>query len=255
MDLKGSICLYSLEETVMRKRFSFLGLIALLSLVLYGCDLSDIGGAARPVTVQSKAAGLLPDWLRYESPDDGFTLDVPDSWLKFEVSGEDLEAGLKILTENNPGLAEYMDNIDFKRQLSGLARSGVRLILYDTSVDVYTTLFATNLNIIRVDVPDELKLDEVVDKNMEELKRALGSGLVGDIRIEPLKMAGVAARKIYYTYRIQLGYGPSLDADVTQYLLVKKGVQYILTFSTSSDEGPYRANDFDKIARTFKLPK
>jgi hypothetical protein len=255
MDLKRSICLYSLEEMVMRKRFSFLGLIALLSLVMYGCDISDLGGSARPVTVQSKGAGLLPGWLRYESPDDGFSVDLPDTWMKLEVSGEDLEAALKIVSDNNPGLAEYMNEGQFRKGLSNLERAGVRLLLYDTSVDVYTTLFATNLNIIRMGVPGDMKLEEFVDKNLEELKRAMGSGLVTDIRREPLKMGGVAARKIYYTYRIQLGNNYSVDVDVTQYLLVKNGSQYILTFSTSSDEGPYRANEFDKVARTFKLPK
>jgi hypothetical protein len=210
-------------------------------------------GAPQPVTVQSKANGLLPGWLRYESPDDGFSLDVPDTWLKLDVSGEDLEAGLKVVTDNNPQLAKYLDTPDFRKQLSGLERSGVRLLLYDTASDVYSTMFATNLNIIRTDVPADMSIEEVVDKNLDELQRAMGSGLITDIQREALKMGGMAARKIYYTYRVKIGYGNSIDADVTQYLLVKNGSQYIVTFSTSSDEGPYRVNEFDKIARTFKL--
>ena len=236
----------------MRKRFYFLGLIALLSLVLVGCDLP---GEASPVTVQSKANGLLPGWLRYESPDDGFTLDVPKSWQKLKVSGEDLKEAVEVVMENNPKLAEYFDTAEFRKQLSGLNRSGVRLLLFDTASDMNTTMFATNLNIIRTDIPDNLSIEEVVDMNLEELERAMGSGLVTDIRREALKMGGIMARKIYYTYRVQVGYDMSVDADVTQYLLVKNGTQYILTFSTSSDEGPYRANEFDKIARTFKLRK
>src|SRR5688572_5415073 len=205
---------------IMRNRLYILGLITIFSLALYGCDLSQMG-APQPVTVQSKAQGLPTGWLRYESPDDGFTVDVPKSWQKFDVSGEDLQAGLKIVTDNNPQLAEYMNTDEFRKQLSGLERLGVRLLLYDTSSDVYTTMFATNFNVIRMEVPGNLKIEEVVDKNLEELQRAMGSGLVTDIKREALKMGGMSARKIYYTYRFSLGNGNSIDADVTQYLLIK----------------------------------
>jgi hypothetical protein len=237
---------------IMRVRMMLFSAAVLLLMVLAGCDVGT-EAAHKAVTVKSTGAGLQRGWLRYESPE--FSLDVPDTWVKLDVSGEDLQEVLDSVSDSNPRLAQYMKGSEFKRQLSGFAAQGVRLLLYDTDINLDETPFATNLNLVRMKIPKGMKLDEVVRENISELERVFGDGLLTPINREYASLGGKTGEKISYTYRVELPYNGSLDIDLQQIITVKDDMQYILTLTTPNFETRWRARTFDMIAMSFKIPK
>jgi hypothetical protein len=240
-------------DCAMRRRVLPVALIAIFSLILAGCDFSGMGSSQpRPITSQTKAKGLSPNWVRYESLDEGYTVDLPKSWQKLDLGADDVKAAVDLMRGQNPDLAEFMNSSQFRSQMDSMAKSGVRLILYDSNVDYGTTLFATNMNLVHMEIPGGMKLDDVVDKNIMELRKVLGKGLASEIDREVAKLGNASARKISYVYQVNAGY-QYVDIVISQYLTVKDNHQYILTFSTTESEVRWRDSEFDRIARTFKF--
>jgi hypothetical protein len=237
----------------MRKRVFPVVLIAILSLVLAGCDFAGAGASQpQPITSQTKAKGLAANWVRYESLDEGYSVDLPKSWQKLDLGADEIKAAVDLMRGQNPELAEFMNSAQFRSQMDSMARSGVRLLLYDSNVDYEANMFATNMNLVHMEIPGGMTLDDVVDKNIMELRKVLGNGLASEIDREVAKLGNASARKISYVYQVNAGYR-YVDIVISQYLTVKNNHEYILTFSTTNEEVRWRDAEFDRIARTFKF--
>ena len=231
----------------MRGRVLLIGLLALLALGLYGCDAGQGSGGVLGVPKVSQG------WARYGGDEDGFTLDAPSSWAKLDFSGADLDSAIQLMSASNEALGTFLNNPTFKSQLNALTSSGVKLMLYDTLQDVSLTGFATNINVVSVDVPDSLDLTQVMDSDIKQIESALGSGLLTPVSKENVTLNGVPALKLNYSYRINLPTGDFIDASLLQYGMVAAGKEYILTFTTTPEEQKLRSITFDAIARKWRV--
>jgi hypothetical protein len=207
------------------------------------------------VKVLKKGTGLYQGWIRYQSTSDNFSLDVPDSWLKLELTGGEIEASLGMMKEANPDLGEFLDKNSFRSQLESLVSSGVKLMLYDTKADVSASRFATNLNVLRMEVPSGMSLNEVVEENLAEVRSVIGSGLLNDLGEEEVTLGQTPAYKLSYSYRMNMPDGSFQSAVLIQYILLGGNSEYILTFTTTGLEAGMRYDTFEAIAETFRVHK
>jgi hypothetical protein len=207
------------------------------------------------VKVVKKAPGLYQGWIRYESASDHFSLDVPESWLKLELTGEEIESSIGMMQEANPDLVAFLDKQSFRSQLEALVSSGVKLMLYDTKADIAASRFATNLNVLRMEVPSGMSLDKVVEENVDEVRSVIGSGLVKDLRQEEVLLGKTPGYKLSYGYGMNMPDGSFQSAELIQYIVLGGNSEYILTFTTTGPEAGLRSINFEAIAETFRVPK
>src|SRR4051812_29816235 len=146
---------------------------ALVAIVLAGCSVPGDSVAS----IQHSKGSYI-----YSNPGEGFSLKVPDSWVFISPDSKELEATISKVKQANPALAKSLESGPLKGQFSNMADSGVKILAYDTASDVATTNFATNMNVVHMQVPSEFStLDQVANENVNELKKAYGSMLTTEI--------------------------------------------------------------------------
>jgi hypothetical protein len=198
-----------------------------------GCGGSDDADQPRQV---GQSAGLEV----YEVASQGFSIGVPREWQVISVDEALPEADREELARDNPELAPMLEAI-----VSG--DQPIKLFAFDPEVE---DRFATNVNILAVDLPADVGLDEFVTANEADIEGF--SGRVGPIASEAADLPSGPARRL--TYRIRVTTEGSERAVATlQYLLVGDAKGYVVTFSTlPSLSGRYDPT-FDRIVRSLRV--
>ena len=162
------------------------------------------------------------------------------------------------MKDANPALAKSLSNGPLSGRLSNLADAGVKVMAYDTASDVATTNFATNMNVVHMQVPPEFTtLEQVTNENINELNKEVGSMMSGSI-FRTLSHVGadrIPAERLEYTFAANMPNGNSLEASVIQYLVLKGHEEYVFTFTTASSEVGSDAIAFDGIVASVQLTK
>jgi hypothetical protein len=175
----------------------------------------------------------------YELTEPEFSLGVPSSWTA--ITRDELEetGALDRFAKDNPAVAPVLD---------GVLQPGspVKFFALDPSVEHG---FATNVNVVVQDVPDDLELSELAESSAAELESL---GVVQGVKTTEVSLPAGQAVKI--TFRLQARYGTASRTVATlQYALLDDGQSYVVTYSTLPELESRYASAFEESARSFRV--
>ena len=196
------------------------------------------GGSDEPE--QPEQVGEAGGLEVYEVASQGFSIGVPPDWRVVSVDEALPEEERERLARENPDLAPMLDALDDESQ-------PIKLFAFDPDV---RDGFATNVNVIAVDLPGEVGLDEFVSANKADVERF--PGLSGDVESARMELPAGAAERLDYRLRITSG-GAEQEVATRQFLVAGDGTGYVVTFSTLPRHSERYAPAFERIARSLTL--
>src|SRR6266566_8064260 len=226
--------------------------LALVPLVLAGCaggqsGSGSSGNAAQSQTlVNHEPPRLEEGWTLATVQDEGFAIGLPPGWTEFDMGNVNVEAGLSEIRQANPNLANALSE-----QVTQMAAQGIKLMAFDKYSNFAATGFATNLNIIKEQVPDGADLDSLSGEATAELKKQLQTDVPLQVFKNRLDINSGEAERLQYSFSLNGPDGRSFALSVTQYVAIDGTDSYILTYSTTDDQFPLYASAFDKSAKTL----
>jgi hypothetical protein len=175
----------------------------------------------------------------YELTDPRFSLAVPKSWTA--ITRDELEetGAVERFARDNPSVAPVLE---------GVLRPGspVKFFALDPAVEQG---FATNVNVVVQDVPDDLELSELARSSAAELRRL---GVVHDLKTSVVSLP--AGRAVKIVFRLRARYGEASRTVATlQYALLDGGRSYVVTYSTLPQLESRYASAFEESVRSFRL--
>lgn len=210
------------------------GALTLVALAA-ACGGGDGGEEEQPRQV-GESAGLEV----YEVSSQGFSIGVPPEWRVISVDEALPEDVREELSRDNPELAPMLEAV-----VSG--EQPVKLFAFDPEVE---DRFATNVNVLAVDLPSDVGLDEFVAANEADIEAF--SGRVGPIASEQAQLQGGTARRLTYRVRVK-SEGRERTVATLQYLLVGTGKGYVVTFSTLPNMSGRYEPTFDRIVASLRV--
>jgi hypothetical protein len=175
-------------------------------------------------------------WRTYKVPRAKVALDLPSSWLNVSNRTPELKLELRKFAHDNPELAPYLDGLRPRGAIAFIA------------VDRNSTTFLTNATVIRSPSPG---------LSLSDLRRALVSELksTGNVRgkVATRIVATRAGRALEARYTFRSMYAKrTLVGATTQYLYVRKGTLYVLTFSAAKRQQARYRPVFERSGRSFR---
>jgi hypothetical protein len=184
-------------------------------------------------------------WPLYEVPAEGFALALPPDWRRFDMNPATFEATMDEMLKKNPELKALLANL--RQQLA----SGVKFFGFDDST--LGTGFATNVNVLRLQVPPGATLDTVVADAVRQAESL--PTVVKPIHHERVKVAAGEAERFRYKVTIQTPTGQNVSLATTQFILVRGSGSYTVTAVSVSDQEAKYAETFEKIGKSFRFLK
>jgi hypothetical protein len=208
-------------------------LLTPLALFLAACGGGDEGGDGG---FSKRDDGKL---TVYQLSEPQFSLGVPKSWTAITRAELRETGAIERFSRDNPGIAPALEGI-----LN--PSSPMKFIALDPAS---APGFATNVNVVVQDVPDDTELADLAHSSAAELRSL---GVVHDLRTSTVSLPAGPAVKI--TYRMLLRYGSaSRSISTLQYALLDHGESYVVTYSTLPDLEPRYAPAFEESAQSFRL--
>jgi hypothetical protein len=188
---------------------------------------------------EPKAEGTASGFTTYTVESSGFSIAVPESWQT--ASGEKAlnPADIERVTKANPNLRRFFE---------GLAdpTSPFKLVSVDPEEE---SGFATNMNVVVTDLPEDLGIEEVEQAALKEVQALNPRGEVEHAVVE--HPAGEAIR-FEYEAEVQAGSRALLLAFI-QYSVVGNGNVHTLTFTTLPRLSAQYRDSFERSADSFRL--
>ncbi|MEX0674423.1 MAG: hypothetical protein WD067_06585 [Gaiellaceae bacterium] len=203
-------------------------------LALAGCGGSD------DETDQPRQVGESAGLEVYEVSSQGFSIGVPPEWRVISVDEALPEADREELARDNPELAPLLEAI-----VSG--EQPIKLFAFDPEVE---DRFATNVNVLAVDLPSDVGLEDFVAANEADIEGF--GGRVGPIASEAADLRSGPARRLTYRVRVT-SEGRERTVATLQYVLVGDGKGYVVTFSTLPNLSGRYGPTFDRIVRSLRV--
>jgi hypothetical protein len=144
------------------------------------------------------------------------------------------------LARDNPDFAPLLDAMSSGEQ-------PIKLFAFDPEAQ---RSFATNVNVVAVDLPSGTTLEQFVAANEADIE-AFG-GRVGEIESKAAQLPSGPARSLAYGVRLTTG-GSERTIATLQYLLVGGDKGYVVTFSTLPDLSERYDPVFDRTIRSLRL--
>jgi hypothetical protein len=183
--------------------------------------------------------GTVAGFTTYAVPAAKFSIAVPQSWRTFTADevfadGEALDE----LERENPEFAQYRDALSDPR-------SPMKLVALDPNV---RGGFATNVNVVAQDVPDDVSFEDFAQANEAELRTltAITSGLESD----EVNLPAGRAQRLTYQARFTFN-GQERSIATLQYGLVANGWTYVITYTALPEFADEYRNDFERSANSF----
>lgn len=198
-----------------------------LSLLLSACGGSSSGSGS---DTQAAAGG----WSTHHVADGGFSLQVPAAWKTLDK----LDAGsVDTFLEDNPQFEPYRSVFT-----SGL----IKLVAFDPDV---AEGFATNVNVIVHNLGRSISLSDYADATKAQVAKVTGA----DPQLELVNLpAGRCARLTYQTTNTKI-HGAKKPLALLQVACLRKGSEYVVTFTTLASEQDRYRTTFDRAARSFRF--
>ena len=212
----------------------------LLLLPACGGD-GDEGGEPEPSPAPATTtAAESGDQEVYEVESAGFAIAVPESWNAASVDDFRESGALEQAAEENPDLAPMLE---------ALARpdSIMKFIAGDPEL---RKDFATNVNVIREELPAGMDQEGDEAANLANIGQALR--VEGDIEEERVDVEAGEALRIAYEHGITQG-GEERRFAVVQYIVAREGEGYVITYTTVPDALAGYEPQFDESARSFRF--
>jgi hypothetical protein len=189
-------------------------------------------------------------WTLATIKSEGFAIGLPPGWVKFDLSQNDLQSGISEMQKANPNLASALTG-----EMASMASQGIKLFAVDKYGNFASTGFATNLNVIKLELPGDTSLDQLSEQSVNEMKQQLHTDTPIKFFKNRLSVNSGEALRLQYSININTPAGKALDVSFTQYLVINDGYYYIVTFTTTDGEFAGYANAFDKSAKTLTILK
>lgn len=210
-----------------------LGIILLLvTLLLAAC-----GTAAPPV----RSVALPQGWQAVKQA--GLAFGLPQGWEVLAADDQNFASALDELVQSNPRLKSVADQT--RKALSG---GQIKIMAFDLAPEDALPNFTTNLSIGLQQMDRATSLAEVAGANEAQL-RATG---FTEIERTTARIGGEIVARLSSTMQITDAAGQALPLAFEQYIFLRDQKQYVLTFTTASDQRQKLQPTFDQIARTFQ---
>ena len=170
----------------------------------------------------------------------GFSIGVPPDWRVISVDEALPEGEREQLSRENPDFAPLLEAISSGEQ-------PIKLFAFDPDVQ---DAFATNVNVVAVDLPSGTTLAQFVEANKADIE-AFGAR-VGAMESAPAQLPSGPAERLAYRLRLTTG-GRRQTVATLQYLLVGGDKGYVVTFSTLPDLSDRYGPVFDRTIRSLSL--
>jgi hypothetical protein len=195
--------------------------------------------AASPANERPEARGTVAGFTTYAVPSAKFSIAVPESWRTFtaeEVFGD--TSALDQLAQENPEFAQY-------REALSDPRSPMKLIAFDPNV---RAAFATNVNVIAQDVPDDYSLENLARDSEAEIRSL--AGMTSGLETKLVELPAGRAQRLSYQGHFTFD-GQQRSIATLQYALVEDGWAYVITYATLPELADEYRNDFERSALAF----
>jgi hypothetical protein len=228
-----------------------LGLAAALALALVACSPSASTPASptptdRPTATPSPTITIESGWTKEESAQGHFSVALPPKWKRIDLDSQTLDAA--VATIDDPQMKRALGT-----QLQSLSASGVTFVAFDFTPERATPGFLTNINVIKTTLPRSYSLDVIAQLSVAQLE-AIDS-VVRPIEHARVELPAGPAERMSYAISTKLSSGDALTYSVIQYLVLSGLDEYVLTISCSPSSVGIYAPLFEKIARSFALPR
>jgi hypothetical protein len=210
-------------------------LLAAVGVVLIG---GLVGGVLAAMSRRDAGrAPLKPGWTSRTVSAAGFTIGLPPGWVS--VSTTNAVAAYESLGDVNPKLAALV-----KDQLA--SSDLVKLLAFDTRAATIDQGFPTSLTIAAAPVAEGMDLDAFVAGDVQQLRAVAGS----KVTVDTSRLVVPAGETALVQTELPLG---GRTSALNQYLFVRGGFSYVLSFTTlPANRAPYIPL-FEEIARTLRF--
>ena len=181
----------------------------------------------------------MAGFTTYAVPSANFSIAVPQSWRTFKADevfadGEALDE----LERENPEFAQYRDALSDPR-------SPMKLVALDPKV---RGGFATNVNVVAQDVPDDFTFEDFAQANEAELRTL--SGVTAGLESNEVNLPAGRAQRLTYQARFTFS-GQERSITTLQYGLVVDGWAYVITYTALPEYADEYRDDFERSAGSF----
>jgi hypothetical protein len=188
-------------------------------------QIANVQATITALDVESDSVESDDEWRILEG--DGFSLRAPMSWI-----GLDMDTGT---------LIDQIDQLesttfDFEAMAQQAELLGDALMLFAINVDYSTFEFATNLNVVSVDMGISFPLSFIVETNVQQL-----TSQVRSIEGEVIDLNGEEVGRVYAEFDIN-----GMNIRQVQFYLIRGTTLYVITFGTTK-------NLFDELEEEFHL--
>jgi hypothetical protein len=198
-----------------------------------------------PTITPTPLPTIRPGWREYTSPNGGFTLQLPVTWVSLGLSGRDVGATLAQIRAQDALLADGIAH-----GLGNAVLDKVRFIAFDSATQLDT--FATSINVWEATQAEGQNADEVALHRWGEYR----SSQFYTLEVaEKITVDWIEADRLHFTSTFT-----DLDVEITVYqqeVIVenRRGEVLIFTFSTSQERLETYAPLFERIIETIRLPR
>jgi len=189
-------------------------------------------------------ATLKSGWTRHTVKAAGFNLGLPPGWRS--VSTTNVDTAFDELKGANPELAAMV-----RDQLGSSLSRLIKLLAFDVNSPTLAEEFATNLNVIAAPLEDGVTFDQFLEQDVTQIGGVHGI-TKGAIDTQRLTLPAGESALIHAQLTLNGPGGPQLTS-ISQYLLLRGSIGYILSFTTLPSNLAAYAPLFDEIARTFRF--
>jgi len=172
---------------------------------------------------------------------------LPPDWAVLDLSSDDFEDMLSLVTEQNPQLGSFYTTDYFKN----LAVSGIKLMAIEVDIKAMAVGKSSNLSLLVLDLPFDLTLEDYIELNFLQMKEMFGEDF--KITQEEAVWGGMPAGKFSYELEMNNMYGEPQVIAYQQYLMLKGRTQYVLTFTTAKERTAEFRDIYNKIFTSFEL--
>lgn len=181
-------------------------------------------------SVQAAQTAPAVDWQLIVNEAEGFQIALPPQWQMLNLSAEALGLGLSLAEAPNAEWQALLDSPAFQRLLI----NGMKFMAFDFSPAALRYDLPANVNLVKLNIGSDLPITALQTLN----ERQLATLAEPDYPLES-KLVTVHGREaIFFHYAInqEVGFAQTQLTAINQLLLMKDGVQYIVTVAV-----PYRA--------------
>jgi hypothetical protein len=207
---------------------------------------SDAMRTVTPAATPAPAVAIPSGWQPFHRAGDGFSIAIPPTWTGLDLDPQTANSVLRSMTAQNPQFSSILNE-----QARTLLTAGGLYIAFDASPAASASGFATNVNVLKEDLPLDMSLALYTQVTVGNLEKV--SGISKPIQKRTVTLPGGEATELTYSAQLRSTEGRPTDLSYTQYLLVSKRRAFVVTFTARKDQAANFNPVFEQIAQTIQI--